>query len=258
MVCSNNAFSQNKSAELELTKQEKEWLSSHPNITLGYTADLEPEVIRNADGSYSGMVVDFLSLLNQKLGTNINLSISPIPEVLDNAQKKNIDGVLNIHPEYSDSLGLASTNTYWPAYLAVFARKGVSFDKLENFVGKRVAVIKGVYITQKYIENLKDKINIIEVDNALEGLQKVQKGEVDYFFGLSTNSFFIPKYQLLDVVTAHIFMDKPEWFGIGLRADYPELVSILNKGIALISEPEIHSIISKWSYLPNPSGVHKT
>ena len=64
------------------------------------------------------------------------------------------------------------------------------------------------------------------------------------------NSFFIPKYQLLDVVPAHVFMDKPEWFGIGLRADYPELVSILNKGIALISEPEIHAIISKWSYLP--------
>ncbi len=235
---------------VELTKEEKAWLKAHPNITLGYTADLEPDVIRNADGTYSGMVVDFLSLLNQKLGTNIKLSVSPIPEVLDNAQKKNIDGIINIHPEYSDSLGLVSTNSYWPAYLAVFARKGVSFEKLEDFAGKRVAVIKGVYVTQKHIEHIKDKINIIEVDNALEGLQKVQKGDVDYFFGLSYNSFFIPKYHLFDVVTAHVFMDKPVWFGVGLRADYPELVSILNKGIALISETEIHVIISKWSYLP--------
>ena len=93
--------------------------------------------------------------------------------------------LLNIHPEYCDSLGLTSTNEFWPGYLAVYARKGVSFNNIENFSGKRVAVMKEVYITQKYIESLKHKINIIEVDNALEGLQKVQKGDVDYFFGFS-------------------------------------------------------------------------
>ncbi len=250
LLSQNNIQTTEQKGSVSLTPQERAWLDAHLEIVLGYTDAFEPDVIRNADGSYSGMLVDFLSLLNQKLGTNINLSINPIPEVLDNAQKKNIDGVLNIHPEYCDSLGLTSTNAYWPGYLAVYARKGVSFNNIENFSGKRVAVIKGVYITQKYIESLKHKINIIEVDNALEGLQKVQKGDVDYFFGLSTNSFFIPKYQLLGVVPAHVFTNKPESFGIGVRDDYPELVSILNKGIALISEPEIHAIISKWSYLP--------
>ena len=97
VLSSTKVFAQNKK-EVELTKQENAWLKAHPNITLGYTADLEPEVIRNADGTYSGMVVDFLSLLNQKLGTNIKLSIYPIPELLDNAQKKNIDGVIKYSP----------------------------------------------------------------------------------------------------------------------------------------------------------------
>jgi hypothetical protein len=45
-------------------------------------------------------------------------------------------------------------------------------------------------------------------------------------------------------------MDSPEWFAIGIRGDWPELVSILNKGIASFSKQEIHAIISKWSYLP--------
>ena len=233
-----------------LTSEERVWLRDHPDIQLGYTDTLEPEVIVNSDGTYSGMVVDFLDALNEKLGTEIGLRVYSIPELLDKAKNKRIDGILNLHPEYADDLGLLKTQTYWPAYPAVFARKETSFKSPDDFADKRVAIIDKVYITQKLMDRYGKQATILKVEDALGGLQSVEKGEADLFLGFSYNSFFIPKYQLFDVVPAHVFIDSPEWFGIGIRADWPELVSILNKGISGFSEEEIHAIITKWSYLP--------
>jgi len=238
-----------------LTSEERVWLRDHPDIQLGYTDTLEPEVIVNTDGTYSGMVVDFLDALNEKLGTEIGLRVYSIPELLDKAKNKRIDGILNLHPEYADSLGLLKTRSYWPAYLAVFSRKETLFTNPDDFADKRVAIIDGVYITQKLMDRHGKQATILKVDDALGGLQSVEKGAADLFLGFSYNSFFIPKYQLFDVVPAHVFMDAPEWFGIGIRADWPQLVSILNKGISGFSEEEIHAIIAKWSYLPEKQGT---
>ncbi|MFC1821982.1 transporter substrate-binding domain-containing protein [Thermodesulfobacteriota bacterium] len=235
---------------VSLTSEEQTWLKAHPDIRLGYTDTLEPEVIDNRDGTYSGMVVDFLDALNEKLGSEIGLRVYSIPELLDKAKNKRIDGILNLHPEYADNLGLLKTQSYWPAYPAVFARKETSFKSSDDFAGKRVAIIEGVYITQKFMGQHGKQATILKVDDALGGLQSVEKGEADLFLGFSYNSFFIPKYQLFDVVPAYVFVNSPEWFCIGIREDWPELVSILNKGISGFSEEEIHAIIAKWSYLP--------
>lgn len=234
----------------QLTDEEEEWLQSHPNIVLGYTGDLEPDVIVNSDGTFSGMVVDILDALNEKFGTNISLEIYPIPELLENAKKNKIDGILNIHPDYSQSIGLLSTQVYWPAYMTVFARKGVLFDGPVYFSGKRVAVIDGVYFTKKYMEEYGKQATIVKVKDALTGLRSVDNGGVDYFLGTSYNAYYISKYQLFNVFTAYMFWDVPEMFGIGVRSDWPQLVSILNKWISNFSKEEIHAIVAKWSNLP--------
>ncbi|MFC1636499.1 transporter substrate-binding domain-containing protein [Planctomycetota bacterium] len=185
--------------DISLTEEEHTWLKAHPDIVLGYTDTLEPDVIVNSDGTYSGMVVDILNELNEKLGTDIRLGIYPIPKLLKNAQERKVDGILNIHPEYSEELGLLTTQAYWPAYMAVFARKGILFDSPEDFTGKRVAVIDGVYFTNKYMEQYGKKATIIKVEDALTGLRSIDKGEVDYFLGASYNSYYIPKYQIFGV-----------------------------------------------------------
>jgi two-component system sensor histidine kinase EvgS len=244
---------------IALTHEERAWLAAHPEIVLGYTDTLEPEVIANPDGTHSGMLVDFLDALNKRLGIEIGLRLYPIPEVIDKAKKKIVDGIPNLHPEYADRLGLIKTRVYWPAYLAVFAHKGVSFRSPEDFADKRVAIIDKVHITEKFMDQHGKLATILKVADALEGLQSVEKGAADFFLGFSYNSFFIPKYQLFRVVPTHVFIDSPEWFTIGIRADWPILVSILNKGIASFSRNEINTIITKWSYLPQkPEAIKLT
>ena len=94
---------------LSLTPGERAWLRVHPDIELGYTDAYPPEIIVNSDGTYSGMVVDFLDALNKKLGTDFGLRIYAIPQLIENAQAKKVDGILSIHPEYAEKLGLLKT-----------------------------------------------------------------------------------------------------------------------------------------------------
>jgi len=236
--------------KIHLTESEKAWLKAHPDIQLGYTDIFEPEVILNPDGSYSGMLVDFLDALNTKLGTDIGLRINSIPKILEQAKTKEVDGILNIHPEYADSLGLLKTQAFWPGYPTVFSGRNTYFEGPDDFRGKRVAIIDKVYFSEKLMRQYGKQATILKVDNALEGLQSVAKGDVDFFLGVSLNSYFITKYQLLDVVPTYIFLDYPEKFGIAIRPDWPQLVSILNKGISSFSEEEIGTIVAKWVQFP--------
>ncbi|MFC1652310.1 PAS domain S-box protein [Planctomycetota bacterium] len=236
--------------EIVLTPEEQTWLMNHPDIVLGFTDSLEPAVIAGPNGKHTGMLVDALGQINKRLGTRISLRLYDIPTVLENAQKKKVDGIVALNPEYAEKLGLLSTEVYWPDYPAVFARRGISFSGPEDFADQRVALIEGVYITQKMIDEHGKRTTVVKVKTALDGLRAVAKGEADLFLGVSYGSYYLTKYQLLELVTAHVFLDTPTWQCVGVRSDWPELVTILNKGLAQFSEEDVHSIIRKWSYLP--------
>ncbi|MDX2480090.1 MAG: transporter substrate-binding domain-containing protein, partial [Desulfuromusa sp.] len=236
---------------VQLTPQERDWLAVHPDIQLGYTDVFEPEVIANPDGSYSGILVDFLEELNQRLGTRIGLRIDPLSELLRKTQAKEVDGILEIHPEYADKLGLLKSDGYLTGYPAVFARRNISFEGPEDFAGKRVAIIDKVYFSEKMLQQYGKQATILKVKDALEGIKSVSKGEADLFIGVSFNSYYITKFHLFDVVSKYIFEDYPDRFGVAVRPDWPELVSILNKGISSFSQNELDTIVARWVQMPH-------
>jgi signal transduction histidine kinase/ABC-type nitrate/sulfonate/bicarbonate transport system substrate-binding protein len=232
-----------------LTAEERAWLEAHPDIELGYTDVFEPEVIVNPDGSYRGILVDFLDELNRRLGTRIRLRIDPIPEVLGKAQKRETDGILNVLPEYADKLGLLKTEGYLTGYAAVFAHRNVSFDRPSDLAGKKLAIIDGVFFSEQIVERYGDGATILKVKDALEGLERVEKGEADFFLGASINAYLIAKYQLFGLALQYVFYDHPLKGGMAIRSDWPMLVSILNKGISSFSKKEIEAIVAKWVHL---------
>ena len=233
-----------------LTAEERAWLAAHPDILIGYTDVFEPEVITNPDGSHRGILVDFLDELNRRLGTRIRLRIDPIPELLGKAQKRETDGILNILPEYADKLGLLKTDGYLTGYGAVFTRKNIVFDRPSDLAGKKVAIVDGVMFAKLIVERYGAGATILKVNDALEGLQRVDRGEVDLFLGASINANFLSKYQLFGLVLQYVCYSHPYTGGMAIRPDWPELVTILNKGIASFSKNEINAIVAKWANVP--------
>ena len=232
-----------------LTPEEQTWLKAHPNIVLAYL-DAEPEVIANPDGSYSGMLVDFLAELNRRLGTQIGLEIDTIPAILEQAKTKKVDGILEMLPEYADKLGLLKTATYLSAYPAIFGRHDVSYNDPYDCIGKKVAITDKTLFAEKIAEEYCGQATIVKVSLPLEGLRLVSQGDVDFFIGGGWSSYLIAKYQMFDIASRHTFFDLKSRFGMAIRPDWPELVSILNKGITSFTENEVDAIVAKWVHAP--------
>ena len=120
-----------------LSPEEQAWLAAHPDITFGYTDQFEPAVIVNKDGSYRGTLVDFLDLLNQRLGTDFKLTVGPIPDIFKQVSRKELAGVLSLHPDNADKRGFLKTRDYMNSYPTVFTRKGVAFTAPDDLGGKK-------------------------------------------------------------------------------------------------------------------------
>ena len=229
-----------------LTTGERNWLAEHPNVELGYTDAFEPEVIVNKDGSYRGILVDVLDLLNQRLGTDFKLVVKPIPDLINQVSDKKLSGVLGIHPHYADKLGWLKTRSYATTYPTIFSRKGFTFNRPSDLAGKKIALIDKIFFSQNLVDLYGDGSTLIKVETALEGLERVKDGTADLYIGSSSNSYLLGKYQFFDLKVTFQFYDYPIPNAMGVRSDWPQLVDILNKGLASIPVEEVESIYRKW------------
>ncbi len=235
-----------KTVRVSLTAEEQAWLKQHPNIQLGCTTGFEPALIENPDGSYSGILVDILNEMNQRLGTNIGLEISPWKQVIDKAKTKKTDGILAILGEYADSLNLLKTRPYVSVYPAIFAQSHMQFHSMDDLEGKRIAVVDKTYFSEKILNPYKGRVEIISLPTAQEAMRMVFENKADAMIGLTLNNYWISRYMFTGVVPVHVLWDKPMDLVIGVRSDWPELLSILNKGINSFSEDELNAIVTKW------------
>jgi ABC-type amino acid transport substrate-binding protein len=237
---------------VRFTDEEKKWLEAHPVIRLGFNPDMEPLVIVGKDGSLSGVHVEIFEKLQGILGVKIELDIDKWPEVIEKAKKKEIDGMTATAPVLAKALGMPQTKPYYHAYLSAFARKdrAININSLEDLEGLTIVHLKGVKIIEHMLKPLRGKCTIIKADSTLEVLTLIQDGKADVAIGLNHDTYFLKKFVIPDIRTIFSFMNSRMDIGATLRADWPELVGILNKGIDALGEDRIKNILAKWIELP--------
>ena len=89
-------------------------------------------------------------------------------------------------------------------------------------------------------------IQIVEVKNTKEGLEKVSSGELfAYIDTMPTIGYFIQKHRMVDLKIAGK-LDYDITLSIATRNDNPILNNIMQKSLDTISEKEITKIVGKW------------
>jgi hypothetical protein len=58
-----------------LTAEEQAWLAEHPEIVLGAPTDYPPMVIKRADGTHIGVLVDLFEVVSRRLNTKVRLHV---------------------------------------------------------------------------------------------------------------------------------------------------------------------------------------
>ncbi len=231
-----------------LDSAERAWLQLHPKIRLGFPGYQEPILFIGEDGKETGFIVDFINEMNRRLGTNITVSTDSFDVLVEQIGQKNLDGIVAMYSDQETQLNLLPTKTNFEFYPVIYTRAETAqaFQNLDNIAGKSIAVQVADTFTHEILATYKDTITIIRVASVQEGLKLVFEKNVDAFLGLNVDAYFISTRILYGVVPAKVMLDKPTPTFMGIRSDWPELVSILNKGVNSFSQQEWVSFVSKW------------
>ncbi|WPD21216.1 MAG: transporter substrate-binding domain-containing protein [Candidatus Electrothrix scaldis] len=234
-------------ASVELSPAEQNWLKQHPRISLGYTLDFPPVLMRQENGYLAGILPDYLKLLKEKLGIRIGLVVDSWPEIIRLAKAREIDGL-------GPSFSLESRKEYFRFtqplffhYHSIYARSDElrRFNQLSDLKGYRVGYTRSVAVEKELLEKVQGIIPVpLENNEALA--TALLNGDIDAIVANITLEYWRKQNIQPSFGVAAILPETRLPVVFSLRKDWPELTSILNKGFELISAQEKQQILNRW------------
>jgi signal transduction histidine kinase len=244
------AASQNSSDKAELTLEEREWLTAHPEIRIGLR-ETPPLVLKDdSDGTLtlSGMSLDYIRLLEERLGARFKLVYYDTwRDLIESAKRREVDVLVTAVWTPERSAWLNFTRPYIILVNKIIARQG-SFNKvesLEQLQGKNIAVLDGS-AAHDYIKRYEGLIHVVPLKNEKIALADTSFGSVDAsVMDIARASYFIQKENITNLEIIGDIKYNYE-YGFSSRNDWPVLHGILMKGLASITDQERETIYRKW------------
>ncbi len=233
-------------SNIQLTPEEQTWIKAHPKIVFALDQNWEPLIIRNSDGSQSGMDSDTVALLNTLLGTHIVLETGKWPELVAKLEKRQIDGLSSsaVHAERRAFANFTDAYTSFQKVIYVKKDNPTRIFSHEDLAGKRIAYQEGNLYEEKSVDAYPGVIAIPKAGHK-EQFEALLAGEVDGFIG-----DFAVEYQLVKESIPYfkpvLLLEGTINLVFSVRKDWPELVTIINKGLQQISQQERQRIKERY------------
>ena len=238
-----------QSARIDLSAQEQAWLKAHPEIRLGAERSYMPFSMVGDSGKFEGLAADYLQLIADRTGITAKLQPGlSWTNILDGLKNRSVDitpAVVDT-PERRAFMLFAGPIVALPSVFVTPVASNLYVDGFASLSGLRMALVRNGPITLR-VEKEFPGIVPVYVDDTTDLLAKVAGGEADV--ALSNINFIsreIESKYLGTLKIAGTLTDSPTELNIGVRSDWPELQSILRKGINTISRTEHEAIRQKW------------
>ncbi len=235
---------------VELTSEERQWLSTHPVIRLAPDPDFKPIEYFDEQGDYQGAAADIIRILEKKLGVALSIvRLENWDEAMQKFWRHEVDllGAMVRTPERETFALFTDTLVAVPG--GIFSRSGSMMSlSLNDLKGKKVAVVSN-YAAHDILRNFYPEINLDVVPDISTGLAKASMGTVDaYVENMANATFYSQEAGITNLQLVGKTAFDYRWC-IGIRKDWPELQSILNRGLAAITEDERRQAIKRWIHI---------
>jgi PAS domain S-box-containing protein len=242
---------------LSLTLGEREWLANHSRVRV-MVGTWPPFQFMDKDQP-KGMAVEYVKTLLNRIGLNTEfVPISWADALNDISKLESVDLLPTIaHSPEREKL-VAFTKPYLSFPRVIFARKDDnSISSLKDLYGRTVAVEEN-FITQKLLAKDHPQIKLLVVNSTQDALEAVSFGRADAFVSnLAVGSYLIADQGLLNLKVAARTSYKNDIQHIGVRKDWPELASILDKVLGAMSEKDKREIRDSWISNQAPQQAEK-
>ncbi|MEA1914196.1 MAG: transporter substrate-binding domain-containing protein, partial [Campylobacterota bacterium] len=248
-----------KKQESILSSYELEYLKNKKEIRMCIDPAWLPFEGRDTKGNHIGLSADYF--LEFKKHLDIEMKVVPTKswtESLQFAQQKKCDILPLAMQTKEREKYLNFTQVYLKTALVIATKVGIPFvDDFRNLKNKKIGIPKG-YAFVEIIKQKYPNINIIEVDNVKQGLQRVLSGELYGYVGtLAGINYQFQKESINELKIAGKFDEYWE-LGVGVRNDDIVLLEIFDKIIQNIEENTHHRILTKWMNIERETLVDYT
>lgn len=242
---------------INLTEDEKRWIEEHPTIRISGPKSFPPFHYYDEQENPTGIAAGYIEILCENLGIDLIIQANlPWPEVLKRSKDKDLDLIACSAKSADREEYLLFTNSHLSFPLVIISRDDSPFiADLKDLSHMKVALLSKNIISDWF---KRDNLDVIpySADSPLDALRSVSSGAADAYIGnLATCTYLINKYGLVNLKVA-----APTEYGnydlfIAVRDDWPELVSILNKGLDAISPEQHIAIRNNWLSIKYEFGI---
>lgn len=241
------SFCFSEGVTIELTEAEQAFIQSHPTIYLGIDPQFVPFEFVDTDGVYKGVAAEYIKLLNEKLGINMVVTRGLTwSQAYEQAVEREIDVLPCISLTKERERYFLFTDAYYQFQrVIVINDSNKDIKALEDLYHTRVAV----QTNSSHHSFLKDypTIELSLYPTVESALKAVANGKESAFVGnLATTNYMVKTHGITDLKFVKIESSEIQGLHFAVRNDWPELVSILNKGLNAITESEKIAVNNKW------------
>lgn len=230
-----------------LTPADRTWLAQHPSIRVGYDPAWPPFSLRDGQGEFAGIDADTLALLSRRLGLRFEfVTRGSWSEVYEAAKSGEIDllvGTARTEERERDFLFTAPYLSF-PVVIVTRSDERIVWS-VPDLAGRRIAGVRD-YVTTTEVQRLYPELKFILADTVDRGLAMVSHGEADAFVSNLPNVSFVAKTRGLTNLKIAGVMPQTFELRYAVRRDWPELVGILERATASLSEAERQAIVHPW------------
>ncbi|TPG78588.1 response regulator [Pseudomonas arsenicoxydans] len=235
-------------SRVNLSASEQQWLERHPQVTIGVVENFAPLTFFNAEGQFSGLTAQLLSLISQRSGLNFKvLRGRSLDQQVQRLKAGEIDVIPAIIPATEGVADLHFTSPYLTnPYMLVSAITPDSPKTLDELAGKRLAIYHS-HPVRAFIQARVPGVRMVDVENPAQGMELVMNGQA----AAAVSSLFMTRYLIARYYPGRLRIsstvgDEPARIAMATGGGDPELQSILNKALLSISPDEMDGLVTRW------------
>ncbi len=238
-----------------LTPDERAWLAAHPELVVGFPRNQPPAVMLDADGQARGVFIDFLELLNDRLGTTIRVELDTWPRLVARAEQRQLDMLGLTFPLDAHRAHFDFTTPFFETYYYLYARNDDPDPprNLEALSGERVGYIAATRMVEHALAGRGD-ITLVPLPSQEALAAALLAGQVDVVVASVSLEYWRKQHTQTGFLVSGMIPELGGELVMSVRKDWPELTAILNAGLATITTDERQAIIGRWlgADLPEP------